>query len=183
MTERGGGSKSKKASRRDAPSCPYLRNLSLRASLHRSTDSSASAPQHDLHPVTLATTHTALYRTSSPTPTSRIFQHACTCQTSNFSHTPMPRRFAWMLCKHIQNKNTYIMQWPLSSSRHHRCRPGAWLFPWLEMLAIYRQHANMSPIFAPTFQFQRHVSLVLEHFCVVIFPTLVRYQEQTIYCT
>ncbi len=42
-----------------------------------------------------------------------------------------------------------------------------------------RLHANMSPIFAPTCQFQRHDSLVSEHFCVVIFPTST-YQEQLI---
>jgi hypothetical protein len=48
-----------------------------------------------------------------------------------------------------------------------------------DMSATCRRHANMSPIFAPTCQFQRHVSLVSEHFCVVIFPTLT-YQRQMI---
>jgi hypothetical protein len=68
---------------RDAPSCLFLCHLLLRASSHRLTNSSTTAPQQDLHPVTLVMTHTAVYHPFYPMST--IFQHACTCQTSSFS--------------------------------------------------------------------------------------------------
>ena len=37
------------------------------------------------------------------------------------------------------------------------------------MLATCQRQVTMSPIFAPTGQFLRHVSCVLAHFCVMIF--------------
>ena len=48
-----------------------------------------------------------------------------------------------------------------------------------DMSATCRRQGEMSPIFVPTGQFRRHVSLVSEHFCVVNLPTST-YQRQTI---